>query len=272
MQTKLKIMNKDYIKEEKSMDLSALRERLLADNEQKIWDEAREKFTPRKLQDVPLEELKEWFDKMCDNARSHHPELSYSEWYLMCMRNEIYIRQQLGYTDDTTTWDVLNDIRNEIKKKEEYKKWHPYEPLEYQQIAKCVELDSYITGVGYLEKMSLFWDRVDKELMPIEKMESLGTDDMTPKEILKVARELQDVRRELSLLPDLDRNFEYLKLYRQHLIKYHLKDVLADRLNLRSAIEDLAHQLRRIGIHRETIAEFGELDDDDPELKKLEDD
>lgn len=292
-------MDKDYIKEEKSMDLSALRERLIAENEQKIWDEAREKFTQRKLEDVPLEELKEWLAQMFDTKRSAHPELSYSEWYLMCMRNEIYIRWQLAYTNDTDSWHLLNDIRNEIEEREEYKKWHPYEPLSIEEIAKYVGWDIENRTP---EDIDDFKKKLEKDYFDIEHTLSYGTESLDWQETLPLSWELDRKILDTMLSYDtedtLSKYISLLRLYREYLIKYKLNDVLDDSTIL-SALQNLVGQLNSIhkeksdeyarkhliGIEDTINEEFDESlieedfdgneyveDMDDDELKKLDDD
>ena len=227
--------------DEEIKDIRALREQLRAEYDQKIWDEARAKFKPRKLKDVPLEDLRDWMQKLSDNMRDDHPEMTFSEWYLYCMRNEIYIRYQLSYTDDS--WHLYNDIRNELESKESWHAAHPYPPLTYKEISQYTmarrEYPDIASEIEFLHKA------VDA-LEPIDRMIAEGTDNMTDEEVDDVAHEVYPLWRNMHYWLAAEDLLQQLLTYRKYLIKYRLKDTLATKKRIKDAMHDLYLQLREI--------------------------
>lgn len=232
--------------DEEIKDIGALREQLRAEYDQKIWDEARAKFKRRKLADVPLEDLRDWMHKLSDNMRDDHPEMTFSEWYLYCMRNEIYIRYQLDYTDDS--WHLFNDIRNELESKERWHEAHPYPPLTYTEISLYTRSYRKYTDIpSELE----FLDKAADALEPIDKMIAEGTDKMSAEEVRAIAEKLTRAWLDMYCYYTVDELLQQLLIYREYLIKYRLTDVMDPQKRIRDAIRDLRWQLIDIADEKE---------------------
>lgn len=241
--------------------LANLREKLQEDSEQKIWDEVRAKIQPIAPADASIEELKSVLLKLRDCHRVNHPELTYTEWLLGCLRNELEARYRLGYGTDLDTWAMRDEIRQMIEKKELLKKLNPYKSLSNEEIFEIIK---YKPKIVLYSELGAWEDRIYKEYRPLEKLRRADVDNMTPEELRVVANKLWD---EIYLTPngvdeDLSgRNFRKLKIYCRYLRTYGLRDVLSEGVPLREALKDLLTQIRGLKYRRDETEPI-DLDDD----------
>lgn len=246
-------------KENKPDSVTGSRTQIETENWQPIWDEIRPTVQQIKLEDASIEELKSVLQKLSDTFRDNHPELTYKEWLLTCMRKDIEVRCRFGFDRDVTFVDMRDKIYETLKRKELLKKLNPYKSLSDEEIFKILK---YNPDMRPYAEVWAWEDRIYKEYRPLEKLRRADVENMTSEELRTVHDQLWDE----IYLSHLEKGedvyvyiFKWLKLYCRLLRTYGLRDVLSEGMPLREAVKNLRSQIWDIICNKENA------DDDLPE-------